>query len=106
MEKKQNIPKNMIKYTRTGFKFYQDLKEREEEFQVVMKLLERDLKKGVAPGHPAIVKAAIEKQVTEAKKYTIDENFNFFFTMEGYADPIPKKVVSDRILKPFIVIFK
>jgi len=80
-----------------------DLKKREKEFQKLVLLLEMDLKDGIDKKKPETLKAKIEEEIKEAKKFSFDENFNYYMKIKGYEKPIPKKVLTANNKKSFYV---
>jgi integrase len=79
----------------------EDLKEREKEFNKAILLLEMKLKQGIDIRYPETVKAVIQEQLKESKKYSFDENFAFYFKMKKYDKPIPKKMISATNVRSF-----
>lgn len=74
----------------------EDLKERDKVAHKLLRYVEADLKDGIDKKRPETVKAIIEAEIKEAKKYTYDECVNFYFKLLGYDNPKPNQVETAK----------
>jgi integrase len=94
--------KNYIRFKEYGKNYLKDTeypvlnsivnpKIKEKVAQKLLVLVEMDLKAGIILKDVKTVKAAVEKEIKEAKRKTFDECFTLYLQLKGLVNPIPKK---------------